>query len=76
MCRNDDLHEDKCFELPFEFKSEADYEIYDDTGFDMLVDVFNRHLPENWYVNDVIETGEILDSRPENCICVEREIDK
>ena len=70
-CQNDDLNQQKSFSLPFGFKSEQDYENNAGTSFDMLIEIFNENLPENWYADDVIETYKVLESKPEKCIVVD-----
>lgn len=58
-CTNEASNQTKVWTLDFTFRDEAHFSTYEDTGFDDLIETFNRHLPLDWQVDDVIEVQQV-----------------
>nr|QBK86617.1 MAG: uncharacterized protein LCMAC102_04130 [Marseillevirus LCMAC102] len=59
-CEHDKTNKQKCLSVPFKFRDEEQWGIYDGTGFDDLYEEFNDWLQNNghegWYIDDILET--------------------
>ena len=56
----------KLMSVRFSFKNQALVDVYEDTGFDSVIGIFNSLLPSGWYCDDAIVMKGYFDPSEEN----------